>query len=355
MKKSTKIKLIATFLIFVILMLVPASVYAESGKVPTLFYNDNAWYKDISAPLVIRGEKYYVPAEIFKMFDYISVTTPTEDNLLIHNTTTGEYISLLFMSQSAAINGTIVEGVGSFRDSGAYYVNAETVCDAIGIKREYYVAESGETTLRLYDSDRKLSLGTLVKDYEVEEEEIYESPPIGTIRVLKRIYILVRTPSDAPAEYIAKYKLDEYGLNYTLFLDSWDGTDTLIEANSRGAYGLVAAGNMRSGTAVATDLDELNAHFFVFTKKKARLTLTTGNKDEDKVLEELGYVPIKPNFTVNGSSNADALFADMIAYITKNGACTILLEDCWNSGRIIELISEIDYPYYTTSNLADPN
>lgn len=354
MKKSVVIKLIAVCIVFAMLMILSASVYAESGKIPSLFYNDEAWYKDSSAPLVIRNGEYYVPAEIFKMFDYVSVTTPTDDNLLIHNTATGEYMSILFMSQSAAINGKIVEDVGSFRDSGAYYVNAETVCDAIGIKREYYDTDEGNTILRLYDSDRKLSLGTLLKSYEVEEEE-YEEPPIGTIRVLKRIYILVKSPSNAPAEYIAKYKLDEYGLNYTMFLDSGADIYELIEANSMGAYGIFTVDNVRSGAAVAGELDKLNNRFSNFTNKNTRITLTTGSKDEDRVLEGLGYIPIKPNFTVNGGSNAEALFADMIAFITKNGACTILLEDCWNSGRIIELISEIDYPYYTTSNIANPN
>lgn len=355
MRRKSIIRLIAALLCALMLVLVPATVYAEAGKVPSLFYNDEAWYKDSSSPLVVRKGEYFVPAEIFRMFDSVSVTTPTDDNLLIHNTETGEYISLLFSSQSAAVNGEIIRGVSSFRDSGAYYVNAETVCNAIGIKIEYYEAEDGKITLRLYDSDRKLSLGTLIKNYVVEDGDTVGEIE-GTSQVLKRIYILIKTPSNVSPEYVAKYRLDEYGLNYTMFLTSRVEIDDVLEASAKGMYGIVPINTRRvDGVDIAAELDGVNEIFMPYTRRQARLTLSTGNAQEDEILESLGYIPLKPDFTVNGSSNADALFADMIAYITKNGSCTVLLEDCWNSGRIAELISEIDYPYYTTSNLAKSN
>ena len=356
MKKGSVIKLISAMVLLFALSIVPASVYAEGGGgVPTLFYNDEAWYKDSSSPLVERGGQYYVPAEIFKMFDSVSVTTPTSDNLLIYNTETGEYISILFSSQSAAVNGEIVRGVGVFRDSGAYYVNAETVGSAIGIKREYFVNENGSVTLRLFDSGRKLSLGTLINNYKVEEDG-EEGGPIGTINVLKRIYILVKTPSDISPEYVAKYRLDEYGLDYTLLLTSQVDIDDVLEASAKGAYGVVSK-NQRwaDGEDIARELDGANELFLPFTKRHARLTLSTGDAEEDRILENLGYIPLKPDFTVNGSSDAEQVFTEMIAHVTKYGACTILLEDCWNSGRVAELISEIDYPYYEASNLAKSN
>ena len=360
MRKGLSVKLISTLMIILILALVPASVYADGvysdeGKVPTLFYNDEAWYKDSSSPLVVREGEYYVPAEIFKMFDAVSVTTPTSDNLLICNTETGAYISMLFSSQSAAVNGEIVREVGVFKDSGAFYVNAETVGNAVGIKREYFVAENGDITLRLFDSGRKLSLGTLIKNYETEEED-YNEGDTGTINVMKRIYILVKSPSNISPEYVAKYRLDEYGLNYTMLLTSQVEIDDVLEAASKGVYGVIPKNQRRfNGVDIAAELDGINELFMPYTKRHARITLSTGNKEEDRILENLGYIPIKPDFTVNGSSDAEAVFTEMIAHVTKYGACTILLEDCWNSGRVAELISEIDYPYYTTSNLAKSN
>ncbi|MBE6617466.1 MAG: hypothetical protein E7627_05980 [Ruminococcaceae bacterium] len=359
MRKGSSVKLISMLMILFILALVPASVYADGvypdeGNVPTLFYNDEAWYKDSSSPLVVREGEYYVPAEIFKMFDAISVTTPTSDNLLICNTETGEYISILFSSQSAAVNGEIVRGVGVLKDSGAFYVNAETVGNAVGIKREYFVAENGKTTLRLFDSGRKLSLGTLIKNYTIEEEDHSEGTT-GTINVLKRIYILVKSPSNISPEYVAKYRLDEYGLNYTMLLTSQVEIDDVLEASAMGVYGVIPRNRRIDGVDIAAELDGTNELFMPYTKRHARLTLATGNAEEDRILESLGYIPIKPDFTVNGSSDAEAVFTEMIAHVTKYGACTILLEDCWNSGRLAELISEIDYPYYTTSNLAKSN
>ena len=357
MRNGVLFKLVSALITILILALVPASVFADvsytdGGKVPTLFYNDDAWYKDSSSPLVERGGEYFVPAEIFKMFDSISVTTPTSDNLLIHNTETGEYISMLFSSQSAAVNGEIIRGVGLFRDSGAYYVNAETVGNAVGIKREYYFAENGDVTLRLYDSKRKLSLGTLINNYMVEEDE-YKEEQVGTINVLKRIYILVKAPSNVSPEYIAKYRLDDYGLSYTMFLNSQVDIEDVLEASANGVYGVISKNQrLADGVDIAAELDGINELFKEYTKRNARITLSTGNAENDLKLESLGYIPIKPDFTVNGSSNAEAVFTEMIAFVTKHGYCTILLEDSWNSARVAELISEIDYPYYETSNLA---
>lgn len=354
--KKTIVRLVSVLTAFVILALVPASAFAAGEEMPSLFHNDEAWYKDGSHPLLERNGEYYAPAEIFAMFDYISVTTPTENNLLIHNTASGEYVSILFKEQSAAINGQIVSDVVAVRDSGVYYVNAEVVSDAIGVRSEYYTTGEGKTSLRLYDSSRKLSFGTLAEAYLPQQDEYEDTQIGGTVNVLKRIYILCKTPSGIAPEYIAKYNLDKYGLEYTMLLTSKVEVEDILEASARGTYGLIPLYTQGAdGVDIAAELDGMNELFLPYTKREARLTLSTGNREKDKILEKMGYIPIKPDFTVNGSSDAGVLFTDMINYLTKNGVCTVLLEDCWNSGEVARLISEIDYPYYTTSNLSNAN
>ncbi len=74
------------------------------------------------------------------MFDSVTVTVPREDNLLIQNTATGWYLSVLFRDQTAAENGRILENVGVFRDSGMYYVEAVLACRAVGLETELYSA-----------------------------------------------------------------------------------------------------------------------------------------------------------------------------------------------------------------------
>ena len=69
------------------------------------------------------------------------------------------------------------------------------------------------------------------------------------------------------------------------------------------------------------------------------------------ILQNNGYIPIKPDFTVNGSSDADLVFAEILKRATKYGYTTVFLEDCWNSTRIAALISAMTDPSYEASNM----
>ena len=56
----TKWKWLAVCLLLAVLFAVCAHVLAGGNTVPTLFHNDEAWYKDSVAPLRMKDEKYHV-------------------------------------------------------------------------------------------------------------------------------------------------------------------------------------------------------------------------------------------------------------------------------------------------------
>ena len=85
------------------------------------------------SPLIVRDGKNYVPAEVFTMLDYISLTYPSDGNLFLMNTVSRNYISVLFMERAAAMNGEIIENIDVFRDAGEYYLDAEETAQALGI------------------------------------------------------------------------------------------------------------------------------------------------------------------------------------------------------------------------------
>ena len=63
----------------VVLTLLVTSAYAAGEKeLPTIIVNDEKWYKDTVSPLIVRDGKNYVPAEVFTMLDYISLTYPND-------------------------------------------------------------------------------------------------------------------------------------------------------------------------------------------------------------------------------------------------------------------------------------
>ena len=134
-----KKKLHFTWLLLVLCIcfsLIPSAA-AEEVKIPSIIVNEEEWYKDSVSPMIERGGVYYIPAEVFTMFGYITMTTPKEENLLLTNLETQKYISILFMEQAAAVNGTVVEGVGVFRDAGVYYIEAESTASSLGVSYEY--------------------------------------------------------------------------------------------------------------------------------------------------------------------------------------------------------------------------
>lgn len=350
MNKMNKIKAKSAALAAVICLTGSALCVTDADavevKIPSLFCNDEEWYKDTVSPLILRDGKYYIPADLFSMFDYISVTVPDDNNLLIHNTDSGEYISILFDEQSAAVNGEIVDDVGIFRYDGVYYSDAGLVCEAVGLGREYYTSENGDVSLRITDDNKIFTLEELIGGYLPDEDELYADEDREE-DVVKRIYLLCSSPDGKQLTFPARDNLDFYGLEYTLFLDSSSSADTILASLADGEYGLEADS--------VESLDKLNEKIFTYSRRSSRLTLSTGDDEADKALRDAGYCTIKPDFTVNGGTYADGMLADIINYLGEHESCTVWLEDCWSSQRMIILISEIDYKNYVTSNLTDIN
>lgn len=329
------------------------SGHAAETVIPTLFHNDEAWYKDSIAPLVVRNGKYFIPADLCAMFETVSVTTPRADNLLITNTETGSYISILFHDQSAAVNGKILDSVGVFRDAGMYYVEAAPVCEAIGLTMEAVSHKGGTLSLRVTDGGEDFPMDFLVQMYQPEEnaipEDVEETPEDQ--RFVRRIYILCTTPDRTEPAFPARKYLDQYGLEYTLFFQEDTAVETALTAYAAGEYGIVSRNMDEENPAEACDA--LNRKFRSMTMLHSHLTLSTGKEAVDSALREAGYLPISPDFTVNGNSDVEQILEDMLTYLITHKSCTIKLEDCWNSAQMIRLISELSSASYKTANLSE--
>lgn len=342
---------VAAILVTLAFLIVPASVFAATGDVPSLFHNDEEWYKDGLYPLAVRDGKYYIPAEMFSMFEYISVTTHGSDNILIHNTKNDLYVSILFTDSSAAVNGQLLWNVGMFRDDDMYYVPADLVCESIGMEYELHATEDGKEHLRLFDDESELSFDTLILGYldgDAGESNVTDDKT----NVTKQIFLICKPADPYNLDYSAHLYLDYYGLDYTVFLTASAREDKILSASARGEYGVVPTVNRWvDGIDIAAELDRVNLGAYEYTGRKTRLTLTTGKAEEDGILQNNGYIPIKPDFTVNGSSDADAVFAEILKRASKYGYTTVYLEDCWNSTKIAALLAGMTDPSYTTSNM----
>ena len=346
----------------VVLTLLVTSAYAAGEKeLPTIIVNDEKWYKDTVSPLIVRDGKNYVPAEVFTMLDYISLTYPSDGNLFLMNTVTRNYISVLFMERAAAVNGEIIENIDVFRDAGVFYLDAEETAQALGISYEYYEKGEGKVGIRFYDENMIFSLTELLRSYtESEQSTTNDSPEQNTAdntATVKKIYLFCSTPDDSDAYFPARGNLDYYGLDYTYFVSEAASDERIIELAADGGYCLALpefnSEESKTDTAdiIAAYLDSLNTRLKKLTGKVTRYTLTTGDDELDAWLLERGYYALKPDYTVNGASYPDGIVEEMRTLLEERDCVTIFLEDCWNSERMAVLLSEMKSGEIKTANI----
>jgi len=333
-----------------ILLAVLCASMTAAEDIPTLFHNDEPWYKDGVSPLIERDGKRYIPADIFTMFDYMSVTVPKPNNLLIHNTSTGNYVSMLFLEQSALMNGTVHRKVSIFRDGGIYYVDADAVCQELGFTTRLYIREDGGVSMQICDETViSASLNELIQSYlpsEPEHDGYTEEEtavPEKEESEASLIYLFCGDP-DSSAEFRAHDILEKKDLAYTIFFDEASDPMELIRHGMDGLCGL----DISSDTAEA--LDALNEEFAEITRRRLTLTRSTGDAAKDEELRNAGYFPVTPDFTVNGGSDPDALIWEIMLRADREGSCTVWLEDCWNTVEIADLLSQLNRKQYRTAN-----
>ena len=359
-RRNAPLKYIRFALTAILMLLILShTAFADESDIPSLFAGDEAWYKDSVSPLVVREGVYFIPADLLAMMDGISVSSTDGNNILIHSAENDRYLSILFMQRSAAVNGKIIDDIRVFRNGDTFYLDAGLAADALDLICETAVLENGSSVLRISDDSRIFTIDELIAVYlpknetAPDEDEITELPvteeDLSYNGKMKRIYVLVKSPKNGDAtEFPALRNCLLYGVRFTRFLDEDDSVDDMLLSGAMGCYGIVSNHGSSSGA-----LDSLNEKIMSYTRKSTRFTLSDGNDENDRVLRENGYIPISPDFTVNGSSNPDVLLTEIINYIGSTGSCTLLLEDCWNSERMAILLSELANSLYSTANLSD--
>ncbi len=338
-------------------MIVLCASFVSAEEIPSLFHNDDPWYKDGVSPMIERDGVRYIPADIFTMFDTMKVSTPRSDNLLIHNTETGAYVSILFMERSALINGKVHEQIGVFRDGGVYYVEADTVCEGLGFTTRLYIQENGDLTMQVCDGDViSTSLTELIRSYlpadeEYAEEELQPETPLVIEESSAGVIYLFCGESDANDEFPALSILEKEKLAYTLFFTGNSDPRTVIRQSIGGICGLDLPDIVKDGDFAAV-LDGINTKFTEITRTRLSLTLSTGDDGTDETLRNAGYCPVKPDFEVNGGSDPDRLIGEILAEADEKGWCTVYLDDCWNTVVIARMLGELNENEYRTANFA---
>ena len=331
MKKRITAMLAA--LVLAVLALTP--IFA--GDVPSLFINDGVWYRDKLSPLVERGGKYYIPVGLCEAFDFITVRTPKDDNILIYNRDTGRYISAVVSDGTAAVDGEIIR-TDVFRDGGTYYINESLACEVLGLLSETYTASDGTTVMRVYSDTPSVSIVELAESAGStdEDEELIYPAITQTADERKTVYVIIGSGLCDPAE--------GYGMDFTVMLTEDADADDILRALSHGEYGVISDGD-------ADVLDSLNARLKEVTHKPFRAVLTDAGGWKKDALAARGYAVIEPDFIGDGNTYAPLMLEEIKEYANAHGSAVVYITDSWNGRELLRLISELDGTEYRTANI----
>ncbi|MBQ9121504.1 MAG: polysaccharide deacetylase family protein [Clostridia bacterium] len=230
MKKSGKKLVALLFALLLVVLSVPFSsnrVEAASSIVPTLYCNDEVWYKDSNLPLVRYYSSYLVPVSIFEMFDGFEVVVDRrEGEFMVTNWYNDSYITFNYKDSYALTDkGEEFYFVSHRMYSSEYYVSAETVCEYFGLNCEIYTSPyDGSLCLRISDDSATQTLEQLLLYYNPAALGVdtgHTGANIEPYAKGKKVYFTFEGISDSYTDRILN-TLRRYGVKATFFLSEED-------------------------------------------------------------------------------------------------------------------------------------
>ncbi len=316
--------------------------FANNAVVPTLFHNDEAWYKDSVAPLLVKDGIYHVPADMLGMFSDITVSWHRgEENLLLTHTD-GTYVSVLFSSKTAVVNGLIHENISVFRENGYTYLSGEWIAGIFSLVCEYTQSEDGHMILRMSDGSASRNMEELLAMYVPErtpeetqktEEDSTEPEQVPEGDGIKRVYIVTGDNYEKQGYIPAEDIVRSSGLVCTMFLHAGSTDEKLRE------YGFWKNSGICAGSA--EEAEAVNARLEAMGCRRLELVMPAEETTDRDALRQAGYVILEPDFTVNQTTDPDLLYEELYAYMLENDTAVVRVGWDGCSQRMLALLCNL--------------
>lgn len=308
------------------------------SSMPTLFHNDEAWYKDSMAPLRIKDGRYHIPADFLGMFEDMEVSYSQEgDNVLVTHTG-GSYVSILFRDKTAIVNGELQEDIGVFRENGYTYVDSEWVAEIFALTCTYVQGEDGKTILRMTDDSATRTWEALVTLYQedavpettINVEKVEREVPTENVR---RVYIVTGDNYEKPSFPAAEEIVENSGLTCTLFLHTGSDREKYWRYGMTGLGGICAAS--------VEEADAVNDKLEALCYRRLEYVLPAETDTDRDALREAGYLVIEPDFVVDYRTDPDSMYAELTEYLTEHDRVIVQVSGDGCSQRMITLLCNL--------------
>ena len=216
----------------------------EEYYYPSLYCNDEVWYKEDIFPLDLYYQTYYVPASIFSYFDGVTLTSNERfDTLLISSGK--KYISFNINTDLAITSESDEIYAMTYTRDGERYVPAELVCEALGFSYEYKTANRIPlTAMRICDGNQKKDFDELVSTFargdapDTSEGTSPDTtaPPTVDVPDAKKLYFTFDSFSGKVTDDLIEI-LGAYGVKATFFMttdEMQSGAESIVKLASAG-------------------------------------------------------------------------------------------------------------------------
>jgi len=303
---------------------------------PTLYTNDDPWYKDYYRLEVIYGE-YYVPLSLFEVFSGFEVTiNRTNMEFYINDAVNKRYISFGMRDEDNNYLALVSDKTGMTSGTtlrlyrlhgGEMYVPLAIVADAMKLDVSVYVSRNDNNTIavRVSDGSRKKSFEELVKAHDIKltmtAEELAAAEntetadpaetkidPAAIVDTEKRTIYL--TFDNSPNEYTLPILdlLAEYGCKATFFIS---GEELSSEANLKTIIRMIAEGHTVGLQSITRDEKSFAADINNFIRE-----VDAQNELLMKVIKQKSHIVRAPEGSVTSNMYINSVCK---ALIEKNG------------------------------------
>lgn len=331
-------RLCLLFATMVLLLFLSSTGAAGSEySVPSLFHNDEAWYKDSIAPLLQKDGRYHIPADLLSMFEEIQVSySQGGDNVLVTGPE-GSYVSILFGDKTAVVNGELYENIGVFRENGYTYVDSEWIAELFSLTCTYIQTEEGKTVLRLTDAMSTRSWEELEAmyrtDIRTDTERDETMVPAETDSHVRRIYIVTGDNYENPTFPAAEDVVANSGLTCTLFLHQNSMEEKYWQ------WGLTGLGGICAHSVA--EADAVNEALEALCCRRLEYVLPAQTDTDREALREAGYLVIEPDFVVDYRTDPDVVYGEIAAYLTDHDQVIVQVSGDGCSQRMIALLCDL--------------
>ncbi|MBQ8401464.1 MAG: hypothetical protein IJX14_05995, partial [Clostridia bacterium] len=247
---------------------------------------------------------------------------------------------ILFADKTAVIDGQLHENVGIFRENGYTYVDGEWIAAIFSLTCSYTRTEDGRTLLRLTDGTETRTMDELLGRYreeagQTEEEQQTEEPRAeeDTGDGIRRVYIVTGDNYENPEFTAVEKIIENSGLVCTMFLHERSDEAKMWDYAFLGSAG-ICAGSVMEADAVNEKLESL---FY----RRLEYVLPAHESTDREALRQAGYIVIEPDFVVDYSTDPDAVYARLTAFLEENDSAVVKVSGDGCSQRMIALLCNL--------------